>query len=326
MTKLSLYIAFIIALVACTPSTQPSKNQSVSAEVTKENFIFAIQGKDTLSLDKYEFHAATDSTDKPVLLFAFGGGFKGGDKAYKGYISFFHFLARQGFVVVSTDYRTQLKDLQASEIQSPVDFMQVLQQAVDTAVTDFYDTTSFILSHHDAWNINPQQIIACGSSAGAITALQATYYRCNQATFALQLPDTFQYAGVISFAGAILDSHAPTWKNKPCPMLLFQGRADNIVPFHQATLDPYGGLWGSESIAESLKAAKASYQFHIVENAGHEIADLPLHRNQYDVMSFITRQIIHKESLVIETQESIPNEKITDPHFTLQDYLNNNLK
>ena len=43
MTKLSLYIAFIIALVACTPSTQPSKNQSVSAEVTKENFIFAIQ-------------------------------------------------------------------------------------------------------------------------------------------------------------------------------------------------------------------------------------------------------------------------------------------
>ncbi len=326
MTKLSLYIAFIIALVACTPSTQPSKNQSVSAEVTKENFIVAIQGKDTLSLDKYEFHAATDSTNKPVLLFAFGGGFKGGDKAYKGYISFFHFLARQGFVVVSTDYRTQLKDLQASEIQSPIDFMQVLRQAVDTAVTDFYGATSFILSHHDAWKINPQQIIACGSSAGAITALQAAYYTYNEAELSRQLPDTFRYAGVISFAGAILDSHAPTWKNKPCPMLLFQGRADNIVPFQQATLAPYGGLWGSESIAESLKAAKASYQFHIVENAGHEIADLPLHRNQYDVMSFITRQIIHKESLVIETQESIPNEKITDPHFTLQDYLNNNLK
>lgn len=279
-----------------------------------------------MSLDKYEFHAATDSTNKPVLLFAFGGGFKGGDKAYRGYISFFHFLARQGFVVVSTDYRTQLKDLQASEIQSPVDFMQVLRQAVDTAVTDFYGATSFILSHHDAWKINPRQIIACGSSAGAITALQAAYYTFNETELSQQLPDTFRYAGVISFAGAILDSHAPTWKNKPCPMLLFQGRADNIVPFQQATLAPYGGLWGSESIAESLKAAKASYQFHIVENAGHEIADLPLHRNQYDVMSFITRQIIHKESLVIETQESIPNEKITDPHFTLQDYLNNNLK
>lgn len=204
--------------------------------------------------------------------------------------------------------------------------MQVLQQAVDTAVIDFYGATSFILSHHDAWKINPRQIIACGSSAGAITALQAAYYTYNDAELSRQLPDTFRYAGVISFAGAILDSHAPTWKNKPCPILLFQGRADKIVPFQQATLAPYGGLWGSESIAESLKAAKASYQFHIVENAGHEIADLPLHHNQYDVMSFIIRQIIHKESLVIETQESIPNEEITDPHFTLQDYLNNNLK
>lgn len=123
-----------------------------------------------------------------------------------------------------------------------------------------------------------------------------------------------------------MDSHVPTWKNKPSPMLLFQGRADNIVPFQQATLAPYGGLWGSETIAASLKKVKASYQFHIVENAGHEIADLPLHRNQYDVMSFITRQIIHKESIVIETQESIPNEEITNPRFTLQDYLNNNLK
>lgn len=326
MTKLCLYISCLITLVACTHSLPPASNQPISPEVIKENFVFATHGNDTLSLDKYEFHSTIDSIKKPVILFAFGGGFKGGDKAYKGYISFFHFLARQGFVVVSTDYRTELKNLETSNIQSPIDFMQVLQQAIDTAVTDFYDATSFILSHHDAWNINPQQIIACGSSAGAITALQATYYRCNQATFALQLPDTFQYAGVISFAGAILDSHVPTWKNKPCPMLLFQGRADNIVPFQQATLAPFGGLWGSETIAASLKKVKASYQFHIVENAGHEIADLPLHRNHYDVMSFITRQIIHKESIVIETQESIPNEEITNPRFTLQDYLNNNLK
>ena len=43
------------------------------------------------------------------MIFAFGGGFKGGDKADKGYIPYFEFLARNGFVVVSTDYRTTLK-------------------------------------------------------------------------------------------------------------------------------------------------------------------------------------------------------------------------
>lgn len=39
-------------------------------------------------------------------------------------------------------------------------------------------------------------------------------------------------------------------------MLLFQGRADNIVPFQQATLAPFGGLWGSETIAASLKKSR----------------------------------------------------------------------
>ena len=43
---------------------------------------------------------------KPVILFAFGGGFKGGRRDNPDYISYFHFLARAGYVAVSTDYRT----------------------------------------------------------------------------------------------------------------------------------------------------------------------------------------------------------------------------
>lgn len=52
------------------------------------------------------------------MIFAFGGGFKGGDKADKGYIPYFEFLARNGFVVVSTDYRTTLKNLDPSKVSS----------------------------------------------------------------------------------------------------------------------------------------------------------------------------------------------------------------
>lgn len=203
--------------------------------------------------------------------------------------------------------------------------MQVLQRAIDTAVTDFYDATSFILSHHDAWNINPQQIIACGSSAGAITALQATYYKCNQATFALQLPDTFQYAGVISLPELFWTVMFRLGKTSLVLCSCFK-----VVPITSCHFSKrHGtlrGTLGFRNYCCKSKKVKASYQFHIVENAGHEIADLPLHRNHYDVMSFITRQIIHKESIVIETHESIPNEEITNPRFTLQDYLNNNLK
>ena len=80
---------------------------------------------------------------KPVMIFAFGGGFKGGDKADKGYIPYFEFLARNGFVVVSTDYRTTLKNLDPSKVSSPMDFIAALQHAIDTAVEDFYDAIRF---------------------------------------------------------------------------------------------------------------------------------------------------------------------------------------
>lgn len=92
--------------------TQPKPVANV--EVQKENFVFSIKGTDTLSLDKYELSSISPASKKPVMIFAFGGGFKGGDKADKGYIPYFEFLARNGFVVVSTDYRTTLKTLDPS--------------------------------------------------------------------------------------------------------------------------------------------------------------------------------------------------------------------
>ena len=90
-------------------------------------------------LDKYELPSISPASKKPVMIFAFGGGFKGGDKADKGYIPYFEFLARNGFVVVSTDYRTTLKNLDPSKVSSPMDFIAALQHAIDTAVEDFYD-------------------------------------------------------------------------------------------------------------------------------------------------------------------------------------------
>lgn len=49
-----------------------------NVEVQKENFVFSIKGTDTLSLDKYELTSMSPASKKPVMIFAFGGGFKGG--------------------------------------------------------------------------------------------------------------------------------------------------------------------------------------------------------------------------------------------------------
>ena len=113
---------------------------------SKREFRILYKRADTLSLDKYELPSISPASKKPVMIFAFGGGFKGGDKADKGYIPYFEFLARNGFVVVSTDYRTTLKNLDPSKVSSPMDFIAALQHAIDTAVEDFYDATGFVIT------------------------------------------------------------------------------------------------------------------------------------------------------------------------------------
>ena len=218
----SLFALWIVCSFAC---MQPKPVANV--EVQKENFVFSIKGTDTLSLDKYELTSMSPASKKPVMIFAFGGGFKGGDKADKGYIPYFEFLARNGFVVVSTDYRTTLKNLDPSKVSSPMYFIAALQHAIDTAVEDFYDATGFVINQSSDWNIDVEQIVASGSSAGAITVLQAEYDLCNGHELAKRLPAGFNYAGVISYAGALdrIVSFMNTTENPPVERLLIPDMA-----------------------------------------------------------------------------------------------------
>lgn len=318
----SLILLFVLCCVSCVNQDKPDVSAN---EVQKENFIFAIKGTDTLSLDKYELPSIAPAGKKPVMLFAFGGGFKGGNKADKSYIPYFEFLARNGFVVVSTDYRTALKNLDPANVASPTDFVAVLQKAIDTAVDDFYDATLYVLNQGESWNIDLQQIVISGSSAGAITVLQAEYAISNGNELARRLPEGFNYAGVISYAGAVSDRAFPRWERMPCPIMLFHGDADRTVPYEQAVMADLGGLWGSVSVARSLADSGASYYFYTVENAGHEIAGLPMARNRYDIMSFLTRQVLGHEKLVLTTDERIPGDTTMRKNFTVQDYMQDNL-
>lgn len=311
----------LLASLTLQVQAQPS---SADSGIKKQTFIFTIKGTDTLSLDKYEaMPVATQK--KPIVLFAFGGGFKGGNRAESTYIPFFHFLAKHGFVVVSTDYRTTLKNINPVQVPSPAGFANALQQAISTAVEDFYDATHYIINHSSAWQIDPTQIIASGSSAGAIISLQAEYEICNQTELAKRLPKAFNYAGVIAFAGAISNMELPQWKQLPCPIMMFHGNADRTVPFRQAVVPGLGGLWGSVSIAETLQRQQASYCLYVVDNAGHEIAVMPLKDNKYDVMNFLVRQVLDKKPLEMNVFEKVPGQADVKKDFKLEDYIQNNL-
>ena len=325
--KQSLYILSTICCLAVLGITACSHRTTTEAlpAVEKESFIYAIKGNDTLILDKYQLSSCRENeTARPVVIFAFGGGFRGGDRAYEGYIPYFEALARNGYVVISTDYRAILGRMAMPNHASPTDFMKVLQCAIDTAVTDFYDATAYVVTHEKEWRIAPEKIVASGSSAGAITVLQAEYYLSNRLQPA-SLPQDFHYAGVISFAGAIASRDTLRWENSPCPLMLFHGNADPIVPYEQAFIPSMGGLWGSATIARSLDKIGASRYLYTIDNAGHEIASTPMTRNIDDIMSFLSRYVHKGERLSTDTRESIPGDTTIKRDFTVTEYIGNNM-
>ena len=311
-------IIFYLLLAAVLPCTQ-AYGQTAAAEVTKETIAFAEKDGRTLWLDKYETLGSEEA--RPVVLFAFGGGFYTGDRADKYQIPYFEFLARNGFVVLSTDYRTMLKELDVSKVKTPVDFLDALQGAIDTAVVDFCDAARYAIDHAEEWNIDPSLMVASGSSAGAITALQAEYDICNGRYTTSRLPEDFNFAGVVSFAGAISEKGRLRWDAAPCPIMLFHGNADTTVPYRKAHIVGLGGLWGSASIVKSLERIDSPYDFRIVANASHEIAGIPMQDNHHDILSFLTRQVLGGEELAVMVVEAEPGAPTREKRYSILDYL-----
>ncbi len=282
---------------------------------------YAVVDNDTLRMDVY---MPTDTAKShAAVLFAFGGAFTHGKRDDSRYIEYFNFLADNGIVAISADYRTSLaKDPQ--KLTSVEGFAQALTDAISDAVSDFYTATYFVLQNAGLLAVDPGKIIASGSSAGAITALQAEYGLCNGQGSGL-FPTGFHYAGVVSFAGAIFSVGPLNWSSTPCPMQLFHGDADSNVPYNILTTGPVN-LSGSATIAGTLAAKSVPCEFYSFPGANHDIAETPMNENLYDILGFVKRVAGGKEMLSINAVITKPGAKInTAPIFTINDYIKANM-
>jgi hypothetical protein len=135
------------------------------------------------------------------------------------------------------------------------------------------------MEHSKEWDINSEQIVISGSSAGAITALQAEYNLNHGDETTRLLPEGFHYAGVIAFAGAVFSLEgAPKWENKPAPMMLFHGNSDTQVPYNKMAL--FGlGMYGSKYIADRLEEKGWPYWFYTIEYEDHSMSSSPMREN-----------------------------------------------
>ena len=297
---------------------------SAAFELPKETYVFDVTaGGDTLRLDRYPAVRGCDDKGQ-IVVFAFGGGFRGGSRGSASFMPFFRFLVENGVTVVSTDYRTALKDADPVRLATLPGFKDALYEAISVAVTDFYKATAFVIEHSPMWGVDSAKIIACGSSAGAITVLQAEYGICNDMVPSGILPADFNYAGVISMAGAVCAEGVPEWTAMTAPIMLFHGDADSVVPFEKAVIDGFG-LWGSSTVSRALGGMGLSHVFHVVRGGGHEVSGTPMTRYRGEILNFIRLTDSPGVCRTATIEETIPGTGDYKTDFTIEDYLRSNM-
>lgn len=270
-----------------------------------ETRIFSQTDSGALKLDIYYSGKITDI--KPTVLFVFGGGFVVGRRDSKLFDQYFNTLIAHNYKVVSVDYRLGLK---GKKFPSPFNTSN-LKAAIDTATSDVFSATGYLIKNAKEIGIDTAMIILSGSSAGAITALHADYNKRNATALSAKLPQLFQYKGVISFAGAILSYHgAPKYTIPPAPTMLFHGTADKLVPYNKVRL-LNRGFFGSKYLARTFKKNGYSYYFQYVQNMGHEIAGSPMVENLPDILWFIENYIIKKKRYFMEVDFKDADKKPT---------------
>lgn len=292
---------------------------AVAVSATAETYLYAEKEGEKLYLDHYPAVGVVGL--RPCVIFAFGGAFARGTRADKEYLPFFDALTKAGYDVVSIDYRKVLaKGIDTKGLKGAISTMQ---RAVVYAAEDLISATKYLLDNAKDWDIDTTKIVACGSSAGAITALQAENMICNSAPHATILKE-FNYAGVISFAGAIFSvSGKPKWQTAPCPIMLFHGNADSNVPYNKASA--FGvGFYGSKSIYKQLEKMDTPYLFYSANYRNHEMAAVPMYTNINDIVGFIERYVVKGKKLQIFEEVDDAKYPKTKTRFSVKEYLSTN--
>ncbi|HEY9044993.1 MAG TPA: alpha/beta hydrolase [Ohtaekwangia sp.] len=287
-------ILFSFVLVCSCTVTSLGQQVPINTGIDIKTYTFATKDSLELQLDVYRHADAPDKS--PCVLFVFGGGFIRGRRDAPIYNPYFNTLAQSKYVVVSMSYRLGLV---GAKRVTPFRTWP-LRKAINMAVEDIYDATNWILKSASTIGIDPSLIILSGSSAGAISALQADFEKRNNKPVAKVLPSDFQYAGIIAFAGAILTfDGALTYKVPPAPTMLFHGTDDKLVIYKKIRLFNKA-FYGSSHIAKVFNKKKYPYYIYREVGMGHEVSFLPLSENSKEILWFIQEYILNKKPYLID--------------------------
>lgn len=194
--------------------------------------MFAQRDTCNLYMDIYQPDAtkvvSEDGLARPTVIHIFGGGFMEGDRHQEWLRPWFRQMNSMGYRMISIDYRLGLKGVRGV---SQSEFAILLDKAIHIAVEDLFSATEYLVRNGASLGIDADNLVVTGSSAGAITAQQAEYEICNASPLTSFLPKGFNYRGIMAFAGAVLSNGPLSYAAVPCPIMMFHGTDDELVPY-----------------------------------------------------------------------------------------------
>lgn len=201
-------------------------------------------------MDIYEPYGDT-ATNRPLVMFAFGGGFVQGSKNDWYVEEVCKHYTKAGYVCAAMDYRVGINFLEILALQHMRIFFRPMQDyraAVQYMKWDFAE-------NGNNYRIDTNMIFAGGASAGAITALMMQH--CDKpaeigemgnvsaldalggfnSTTGFHTSYNWNCAATINVAGALINA---AWiETGDDPIISAHGNADQVVPY---ALGSFGGL------------------------------------------------------------------------------------
>lgn len=242
------------------------------AQTLSGTYRFAQRDTCDLFLDIYE-PAAVDGPARPSVLFVFGGGFILGRRDDPYCLPWFKRLTDKGFRVISIDYRLGLKGVRMRfDPLHLIDAADKAKHAVDIGVEDVFSAILFLADHAEELGVDIDNIVIAGSSAGAMISLSSEWEICNGTPRTAVLPTGFNFAGVMSFAGAVMSTTGqPDYPLTPCPQLLIHGTADGAVAYDKTAFGRRG-MYGSSALAKILSQKGFVYNIYRFKDHSHDMA------------------------------------------------------
>ncbi len=283
---------------------RPAGSSGQATGVEKTTFEYATKDTHKLHLDRIVDPAVKATGKRPVIIFSVGGGWEGGGRDDKGLVPFLNHLTSLGYMVVSIDYRLGIKEAKAKKELTAANGVEMYLRAIQWGVEDLFDATSYVLKHADEWNIDKDQVVICGGSAGATNSLVAEFNVANDTELVrAHLPKGFRYAGVISMAGAFwLKAGTPLdFKAKPAPILFFHGAKDQLVTYDEVQ-GPFSG-YGPAYYCRKFKGPDYPKWFIDYPEGDHVVAASPAIECRHEIAAFLQKLVKERQQISVHTVE-----------------------